>query len=239
MHDPAPVMCTVVPATVQLPLAENDTGRPEEAAAEIAKSGSPYVWSTMGSKVMVCPSRRNAEDSAASPSGELPIPWSMVGTTVHATRGEPLEARAVDATIAAAGPSMDNANVDGFTILYVEDNLANLKLVERLVERRPGIRLLSALQGRLGVDLARQHRPDLILLDLHLPDIPGEEVLAHLREESSTRDIPVVVISADATGSQIKRLMAAGARAYLTKPLDVKAFVHVIDEVAADRARLM
>ncbi len=66
-------------------------------------------------------------------------------------------------------------------MLYIEDNLSNLRLVERILERRPAVRLLSAMQGRLGLDLARQHRPDLILLDLHLPDISGEQVLRELR----------------------------------------------------------
>jgi len=85
------------------------------------------------------------------------------------------------------------------------------------------------MQGRLALDLARQHAPDLILLDLHLPDMPGWEVLAELQRHHVTRDIPVVVISADATSRQIKRLMSAGARSYLTKPIDVAEFFQVIE----------
>ena len=73
---------------MQFPLVANDTGRLEEAVAETEKSGSPYVWSAMGSNVMVWPARRNEEDSAASPSGELATPWSIVGTSVHATMGD-------------------------------------------------------------------------------------------------------------------------------------------------------
>jgi CheY-like chemotaxis protein len=83
--------------------------------------------------------------------------------------------------------------------------------------------------------LARQHSPDLILLDLHLPDLPGHKVLARLREDELTRRIPVVVISADATARQIQRLMSAGARSYLTKPLDVGEFFRVIDETMRER----
>ncbi|PYJ85260.1 MAG: hypothetical protein DME70_09855, partial [Verrucomicrobia bacterium] len=75
-----------------------------------------------------------------------------------------------------------------------------------------------------------KHRPDLILLDLHLPDLRGHQVLARLRQDKLTREIPVVVISADATTRQIQRLMAAGARNYLTKPLDIGEFFRVIDE---------
>jgi signal transduction histidine kinase/ActR/RegA family two-component response regulator len=118
-------------------------------------------------------------------------------------------------------------------ILYIEDNLSNLKLIQRLVVNRPEISLIPAMQGRLGLQLAREHIPDLILLDVQLPDVPGSEVLRQLRETAETRGIPVVVISADATPGQIQHLLAAGARAYLTKPLEVKKFLLVLDEVLA------
>jgi signal transduction histidine kinase/ActR/RegA family two-component response regulator len=117
------------------------------------------------------------------------------------------------------------------TVLYIEDNLPNLRLVERLLAHRPGMKLLSAIQGGLGLELAREHRPGLILLDLNLPDIPGEKVLELLQHDPRTRQIPVVVISADATPGRIKRLLSAGARAFLTKPLDVKQFLRLLDEV--------
>jgi len=132
----------------------------------------------------------------------------------------------------AAGVSVKNR-----TVLYVEDNLSNLKLIERILARRPGIRLLSAMQGRLCLDLTREHHPDLILLDLHLPDIEGAEVLRRLRESPETREIPVVVVSADATPRQIDRLRADGARDYLTKPFDVKKFLALVDEILGDGGR--
>ncbi|HUB78794.1 MAG TPA: ATP-binding protein [Bryobacteraceae bacterium] len=116
-------------------------------------------------------------------------------------------------------------------LLYIEDNLSNNLLMERILENRPDVQLISAMQGRLGIELARQHRPDLICLDLHLPDINGDEVLRLLRGEPSTEGIPVAMISADATAGQIERLMAAGANAYFTKPLDVKAILRYVDEV--------
>jgi PAS domain S-box-containing protein len=120
---------------------------------------------------------------------------------------------------------------DSRTLLYIEDNLANLSLIETILSERPGITLRSALQGRLGLDLAWEHRPDLILLDLHLPDMAGEEVLARLQSHPRTREIPVVVISADATPGSVERLLQAGARRYLTKPLDVELFLKSIDEI--------
>ena len=115
------------------------------------------------------------------------------------------------------------------TLLYVEDNLANLSLVEAILLSRPGWRTVAALQGQLGVELAREHVPDLVLLDLHLPDIPGEEVLRRLRADPRTAGIPVVVVSADATAASLERLRVAGADAYLTKPLDVEEFLEVVD----------
>jgi len=124
----------------------------------------------------------------------------------------------------------DDLSRESWTLLYIEDNLSNLKLIETLLERRPVVKLLSAMQGGMGLDLARRHRPNLILLDLHLPDMLGENVLKWLREYPETRDIPVVILSADATTGQIQRLLEAGAQAYLTKPINLKQFLHVIDE---------
>jgi PAS domain S-box-containing protein len=117
------------------------------------------------------------------------------------------------------------------TVLYIEDNVSNLRLLERIVSRRPGVKLLPAMQGRLGLDLAREHRPDFILLDLDLPDLPGQDVLAALRADAKTRDIPVAILSADAGSLQVKQLLEQGAIAYLTKPLDVARLLGLIDEV--------
>jgi len=118
-------------------------------------------------------------------------------------------------------------------VLYIEDNLSNLTLIEEMFAERPQIELLTAMQGKVGLDLARQHSLDLILLDLHLPDLDGHEVLRQLKSLDTTREVPVVVISADATASQIDRLMKAGAMAYLTKPLDVVEFFRVVDTTTA------
>jgi CheY-like chemotaxis protein/anti-sigma regulatory factor (Ser/Thr protein kinase) len=116
-------------------------------------------------------------------------------------------------------------------VLYIEDNFSNVTLVDQMLAERPSLELMTAMQGRVGLELARKHSPDVILLDLHLPDMPGWQVLAQLKADHLTREIPVVVISADATTPQIKRLTSAGARAYLTKPIDITEFFRVIDEV--------
>jgi PAS domain S-box-containing protein len=136
-------------------------------------------------------------------------------------------------TPAAPGKVQTVAPASGgaFTVLYIEDNLPNYQLVERLVAKRPGVRLLSAMQGKLGVELAIAHRPDLILLDLNLPDMPGDEVLLRLREHPAAAAIPVVMLSADAMQRQIDRLLAAGAQRYLTKPIEVAQFYSLLDEL--------
>ncbi len=138
--------------------------------------------------------------------------------------------RALEVAGEDAGVEFNGIGAHRSTLLYIEDNLSNLRLVECILARRPGIQLLSAMYGRLGLELARESRPDLILLDVHLPDLPGWEVLAALQAEAATRDIPVVVISADATSRQVQRLTTAGATAYLTKPIDVPKLMRVLDE---------
>ncbi len=145
------------------------------------------------------------------------------------------EERVVEAGERLPVPAELEASRKARVVLYVEDNLSNLKLIQRLLAHRPEVRLLPAMQARLGLQLAREHRPTLILLDLQLPDISGEEVLRQLRETPETRDIPVAIISADATPGRLERLRAAGAWQYLTKPLDVKQFLIVLDEALKER----
>jgi PAS domain S-box-containing protein len=117
-------------------------------------------------------------------------------------------------------------------ILHVEDNLDNLALVEQLLARHRDVELIAATLGGLALELARRHRPDMILLDLHLPDMSGIDVLGFLRADPATTEIPVVVVSADATPERIERLNAARVAAYLTKPIDVRQLLRVIESVA-------
>jgi PAS domain S-box-containing protein len=114
------------------------------------------------------------------------------------------------------------------TILYIEDNVSNLKLIERVLARHADVELIAAMQGRIGLDLARLHKPDLVLLDLHLPDVAGDEVLLQLLEDPVTAAIPVVIVSADATPRQVQRLLSGGAAAYVTKPIDVQELLRVV-----------
>ncbi len=116
-------------------------------------------------------------------------------------------------------------------VLYIEDDLVNFALVERILEFRPALKLLHAVRGETGVELAQIHSPKLILLDLNLPDMHGSEVLRRLQADPATAQVPVVVLSAVATPSQIERLLTAGARNYLTKPFDIDPFLAVVDEM--------
>jgi PAS domain S-box-containing protein len=166
---------------------------------------------------------------------------AMEGTlSVESTVGEGstfwVELPAVSGTlehdIAAARPAgagESGGNGVMATILYIEDNIPNLTLIQSILADRPEITLLSAVQGEMGVFLAAEHRPDLVLLDMHLPDIRGDEVLRKLRADERTRQIPVVVVSADATASTIEQLTSAGVAGYLTKPLDVHEFLSTVD----------
>ncbi len=114
------------------------------------------------------------------------------------------------------------------TVLYIEDNPANVRLMEDIFESLPGMRLLTAMQGALGAELARRHRPDLVLLDAQLPDLDGEGVLGVLKAQAETAAVPVVIVSADATDRRRQAFLALGAAAYLTKPLDVGALIEQI-----------
>jgi PAS domain S-box-containing protein len=114
------------------------------------------------------------------------------------------------------------------TLLYVEDNPANLSLIEQLIARRPDIRLLSARDGNLGIELARANHPDVILMDINLPGISGIEALKILREDPETMHIPVVALSANAMPRDIDKGIQAGFFRYLTKPIKVDEFMETL-----------
>ncbi len=146
-----------------------------------------------------------------------------------------LQRAALDVAPAAAPPpTRVRASAGGtvqHVVLYVEDNLATIDLIEQIFRMRPAVRIISALQGSMALDLAREHKPDLVILDLHLPDISGEQVLQQLRADPQTADIPVVMFSADATERQVSRMLELGARDYLVKPAKVTDFLQMLDSV--------
>ncbi len=117
------------------------------------------------------------------------------------------------------------------TVLHIEDDLSITRLVEQILSRRSGIKTMAAMQGGLGLELARQRQPDVILLDLELPDMRGEEVLKRLQNDPLTSAIPVLIISVVRDADHISRLLGAGARGYLSKPLDLPKFLSAVDEL--------
>jgi len=125
------------------------------------------------------------------------------------------------------------------TVLCIEDNVSNLRLVEVILRSQRRAKLVSAQRASKGIELAKECRPNLILLDLNLPDMHGYDVLTILKEDALTSHIPVVVTSADATQYQIERMMAHGAAAYLTKPLDLPKFLQTFDEMIARSAHML
>jgi signal transduction histidine kinase/CheY-like chemotaxis protein len=141
---------------------------------------------------------------------------------------EPLEEE--DAALA----QLQDPDAERRTVLCVEDNPTNLSLVERVLKRRPHVRLVTTPNGQPVVELAQQTNAALILLDLNLGDMSGSDVLKALHENVETASIPVVVVSADATPLRVERLMQEGASAYLTKPIDVQELLAVVDEMLAE-----
>jgi signal transduction histidine kinase/ActR/RegA family two-component response regulator len=135
-------------------------------------------------------------------------------------------AEAAAPAAAADGPALAGT---GTRVLYIEDNPANIEVVTRFLRTRPNLRLQSARSGRTGLDMARREVPDLLLLDLHLPDLSGEEILRQLRADPATAYLPVAILSAEASPDIIRRTRARGVTAYLTKPLELAELGRLID----------
>jgi PAS domain S-box-containing protein len=164
------------------------------------------------------------EDSA--PVGEPPAPdGPAAGRTTNA-HGEDPGSRAVP-----GGAPEAEAEEATFEILCIEDNAANLRLMERIFALRPGVVLREATTGRAGLELAARHEPQLVMVDLHLPDLDGAEVVRRLRAET---EVPcVAVVSADASANRVQQLLAGGADLYFTKPIDVEGVLATVDRLRA------
>ncbi|MDF2792718.1 MAG: histidine kinase [Pseudomonas orientalis] len=148
----------------------------------------------------------------------LELPFVRVQTSSD------LAAAVIDTTPVRPAPALQGK------VVYIEDNLSSLALIETLLHRRPGIKLLSSMQGQLGLDLAAQHAPRLILLDVSLPDIDGLTVLQRLRRSAITRHTPVLMITADTSDLTRQALHDAGATAILNKPINIPAFLAHLDQ---------
>jgi signal transduction histidine kinase/AmiR/NasT family two-component response regulator len=185
-----------------------------------AMGGSIAVDSAVGVGSTFAVDLKSAED--------LPI------TQARSRRFGP-ERRSLSGTLPSARGTVERRG----RILYIEDNAPNFDLVQRILADHQMLELIGATTGRAGCRMALHHSPDLVLLDLQLPDMAGLEVLAHLRADPRTREVPVIVISADATQGSRSDLAAAGVVDYLTKPIELVSLLecidHALDPYAPDR----
>ena len=212
----------------------SDTGRGLDQAA-IAKLFVPFerldaaAFGIEGTGLGLALSRSLVEAMGGTISVES-TPGAGTTFTVELDRGEQL---AVEDVSGDLDPLLRTRSYPvERRLLYIDDAAANIRVIEGVLERRPSVQLHSAMFGGRGLELAREHHPDLILLDLHLPDIPGEQVLARLQDDPETRDIPVIVLSADTTRER-EQMLVAGACAFLTKPIDLRRLLELLDRELA------
>ncbi|AKS05155.1 ATP-binding protein [Pseudomonas trivialis] len=176
----------------------------------LSKSLLEMMQGSLSVQSQVCSGSRF---TLALPYARLPEPQGMTVAVIESPTPAP----------ALASPAIQGK------VLCIEDNLSSLALIETLLQRRPGIKLLSSMQGQLGLDLAAQHAPQLIVLDVSLPDIDGLSVLRRLRQSAITRNTPVLMITADASTLTRLALHDAGATAVLSKPINVPSFLAHLD----------
>jgi CheY-like chemotaxis protein/anti-sigma regulatory factor (Ser/Thr protein kinase) len=156
-----------------------------------------------------------------------------VGSTFTAEFELAEETDSLDTLESAQGSPEGDASdlVPTVRLLYMEDNVVNIKLLELVLERRTAIAVEATMLGRLGIELARHHPPDVIVLDLGLPDLTGARVLEDLKSDPRTERIPVIILTGDTSADQGPRLLALGASRFLTHPLDAASFLAALDEV--------
>ncbi len=115
------------------------------------------------------------------------------------------------------------------TVLYIEDDQAGMQLMDTLLARAPGVKMIGAEIGKAGIELAERHRPDVIILDINLPDMTGYNVLGYLKVEEWTENIPVIALTARMAPEDIERGLRAGFFSYLTKPINTQEFLDTLE----------
>jgi PAS domain S-box-containing protein len=224
-------------ATQRLRIAVHDTGNgltPEN----LAQLFQPFnrlgqeSGSEEGTGIGLVVSKRLVELMGGEIGAESTIGvGSVFWIELHSARAPSLVVAATE--VHADTPARAHSEAALHTLLCVEDNPANLMLVEKLLERRPDIRLLTAKDGIRGIEMARAARPDVILMDINLPGISGLIALGILSEDSETASIPVIALSANAMPGDIAKGLAAGFFHYLTKPIKVNEFMDTLDGALA------
>jgi PAS domain S-box-containing protein len=226
------VECAESPSKrIHVSVKDTGTGLPPEKVAQLFQSFNRLgqeAGGEEGTGIGLVVSKRLVElmggtIGAASTVGAGSVFWIELVST---TPAQP----AIDKTepIAISRPAVPNVSAPR-TLLYVEDNPANLKLVEQLIARRPDMRLLSAGDGTLGIKMARESQPQVVLMDINLPGLSGIEAMKILRQDPATAHIPVVALSANAIPRDIEKGLEAGFFRYLTKPIKVNEFMDTLD----------
>ena len=225
------------PGYVSLTVADTGPGIPAEQLAGLfepfQRLGAEYT-EVEGLGIGLGITKRLLELMDGSITVESEIGQGSSFTITLPLAGPETAAAVVPAPAATAAPA-DGARAEPatHTVLYVEDHPATLDLVERMLQRRPHVKLLTAPQAQLGLELAGAHRPDLIILDINLPGMDGYAALEQLRQQPETHHIPVLALSASAMPQDIERGLAAGFNQYLTKPIDVSVFLTAVDVALA------
>ncbi len=222
------VSCATVGSCIEISVADTGIGIPEDSADRLfapfdrlGKEGGDVEGTGLGLSLSKALVEAMGGSISAARNADVGSTFTVsLKASERAEAGHPLDGATPDSVPGGKG-----------LILYIEDNLANFRLVEQLLARRPGVRIIPAMQATLGLQLARDHHPDLIILDLHLPDLTGEETLRRLLHNPQTKSIPVIIASADATPRRLEQLLKLGARDYLTKPIDVRHLLETIDEL--------
>jgi PAS domain S-box-containing protein len=233
------VECSANPSSGRVRITVTDTGAglPPEKIAQLFQPFNRLgrEGGEEGTGIGLVVSRRlvelmNGIIGVESSVGTGSVFWIELPSTAPLTLLVSAESASIEASASAVPDGLR-------TLLYVEDNPANLTLVERLVARRNDVRLLSAVDGSSGVELARASLPEVILMDINLPGISGIEALRILRNDATTAHIPVVALSANAMPRDIEKGLAAGFFRYLTKPIKVGEFTDTLNAALAFAAK--
>jgi CheY-like chemotaxis protein len=226
------VGCTVsTPERIRISVADTGAGLPPEKLAQLFQPFNRLgqeAGAVAGTGIGLVVTKRLAElmEGAFGVESTVGV-GSVFWCELNSAAAPQLAVQSGEAE--ASVPSQLPAGAPRRTLLYVEDNPANMKLVEKLIARYPDIRLVTAVNGTLGIELARATQPKVILMDINLPGISGIEALKILREDPATAHIPVVALSANAMPRDIAKGLEAGFFRYLTKPIKVKELMDTLN----------
>jgi CheY-like chemotaxis protein/two-component sensor histidine kinase len=226
------VKCTATsPDRIRISVADTGAGLPPEKLAQLFQSFNRLgqeASTEEGTGIGLVVSRRLVELMKGVIGAESTVGvGSVFWIELLLTPAPALVVASPEPTIVVNAQASAGARLR--TLLYVEDNPANLKLVEQLIARRSDVRLSTAVDGTLGVEMAQASRPEVILMDINLPGISGIEALKILRGDPATASIPIIALSANAMPRDIEKGLEAGFFRYLTKPIKVKEFMETLN----------